>query len=602
MATAETVLAVYSDRGRRGLPLEGVYRQLFRRDLYLRAYGRIYRNAGAMTPGVTGETVDAMSLAKIDRIIDVLRREAYRWSPARRTYVPKKNGKRRPLGLPTWSDKLVQEALRLLLEAYYEPQFSDCSHGFRQGRGCHTALQEVTRRWRGVKWFIEGDIKGCYDNIDHQVLLSMLAEDIHDKRFIRLIANMLKAGYLETWRYHATLSGTPQGSIASPILANVYLNRLDRFVEKTLLPTFNRGDQRRTNPAYKALLNAARKAGDRGDHERAKHLRQQAQAMSSRDPNDPDFRRLKYVRYADDTLFGFSGPRSEAEEIKRRISSFLRDALRLELSAEKTLITHARSQAARFLGFEVVALAADHKQDRRGQRCINGAVRLKVPKDVMVARCRPYMRKGKAVHRPERLVDDDFSIVKQYQAEYRGFVQYYRLAMNAHCLRSVYRVMHTSLLGTLAHKHKTKVGTIRRRMHKMVKDRGRNLKALVTEKPRGEGTKPLVAMFGGISLAWNKHTRVVDCPTHIYSGRSEVVQRLLAEVCEGCGSVEGPCEVHHVRRLADLDRPGQKEKPLWVKRMASRRRKTLVTCLRCHHEIHQDRSGWREKTRHWKAG
>jgi group II intron reverse transcriptase/maturase len=602
MATAETVLAVYSDRGRRGLPLEGVYRQLFRRDLYLRAYGRIYRNAGAMTPGVTDETVDTMSLTKIDRIIDVLRREAYRWSPARRTYVPKKNGKRRPLGLPTWSDKLVQEALRLLLEAYYEPQFSDFSHGFRQGRGCHTALQEVTRRWRGVKWFIEGDIKGCYDNIDHQVLLSMLAEDIHDKRFIRLIANMLKAGYLETWRYHTTLSGTPQGSIASPILANVYLNRLDRFVEKTLLPTFNRGDQRRTNPAYKALLNAARKAGDRGDHERAKHLRQQAQAMPSRAPHDPDFRRLKYVRYADDTLFGFSGPRSEAEEITRRISMFLRDELRLELSAEKTLITHARSRAARFLGFEVVALAADHKQDRRGQRCINGAVRLQVPKDVIVARCRSYMRKGKAVHRPERLADDDFSIVKQYQAEYRGVVQYYRLAMNAHCLRRVYRVMQTSLLGTLANKHKTKVGTIRRRMQKLVKDRGRHLKALVTEKPRGEGKKPLVAMFGGISLAWNKHARVVDCPKHVYSGRSEVVHRLLAEVCEGCGSVEGPFEVHHVRRLADLDRPDQKEKPLWVKRMAARHRKTLVTCLRCHHEIHRDRSGWREKTRHWKAG
>jgi group II intron reverse transcriptase/maturase len=602
MATAETVLAVYSDRGRRGLPLEGVYRQLFRRDLYLRAYGRIYRNAGAMTPGVTGETVDAMSLAKIDQIIDVLRREAYRWSPARRTYVPKKNGQRRPLGLPTWSDKLVQEALRLLLEAYYEPQFSNFSHGFRQGRGCHTALQEITRSWRGVKWFIEGDIKGCYDNIDHQVLLSIIAEDIHDKQFLRLVSNMLKAGYLETWRYHASLSGTPQGSIASPILANIYLNRLDRFVEKTLLPTFNRGNQRRTNPAYKARLNAARRAGDRGDHERAKSLRQQAQAMPSRDPNDPDFRRLKYVRYADDTLLGFSGPRSEAEAIKRQISTFLRDKLRLELSAEKTLITHARTRAARFLGFEVVALAADHKHDRRGQRCINGAVRLKVPKDVMVAQCRPYMRTGKAVHRPERLVEDDFSIVKQYQAEYAGFVQYYRLAMNAHCLRRVYRVMQTSLLGTLANKHKTKVGKIRRRMQRMVKDRGHLLKALVVEKARGKGQKPLVAVFGGISLAWNKHARVFDRPKQVYSGRSEVVQRLLAEVCEGCGSVEGPFEVHHVRRLADLDRPGQKDRPLWVKRMASRHRKTLVVCLRCHQDIHRDRSGWREKTRHWKAG
>lgn len=194
MATAETVLAVYSARGRRGLPREGVYRQLFRRDRYLRAYGRIDRNAGAMTPGVTGETVDAMSLAKIDRIIDVLRREAYRWSPAWRAYVPKKNGQWRPLGWPTWADKLVQEAIRLLLEAYDEPQCSDFSHGFRQGRGCHTALQELTRSGRGVKWFIEGDIKGCYDNIAHQVCWSIWAEDIHDKRFIRLISNMVKAG------------------------------------------------------------------------------------------------------------------------------------------------------------------------------------------------------------------------------------------------------------------------------------------------------------------------------------------------------------------------------------------------------------------------
>jgi hypothetical protein len=381
-----------------------------------------------------------------------------------------------------------------------------------------------------------------------------------------------------------------------------YLNRLDRFVEQTLLPTFNRGDQRRTNPAYQAVLNAARKAGDRGDHERAKHLRQQAQTMPSRDPNEPDFRRLKYIRYADDTLLGFSGPRAEAEEIKRRISAFLRDELRLELSTEKTLITHARTRAARFLGFEVVALAADHKHDRRGQRCINGAVRLKVPKDVIVARCRPYMRKGKAVHRPERLVDDDFSIVKQYQAAYAGFVQYYLLAMNAHCLRSVYRVIQTSLLATLANKQKTKVGTIRRRMQKLVKDRGHMLKALVVEKPRGEGKKPLVARFGGISLAWNKHARVHDHPKPVYSGRSEVVQRLLAEVCERCGSVDGPFEVHHVRRLADLDRPGQKEQPFWVKRMAARHRKTLVTCVRCHQEIHRDRSGWREKMRHWKAG
>jgi group II intron reverse transcriptase/maturase len=227
MQNAETYLAVVRDRGRRGLPLEGVYRQLFNPALYLLAYGKIARNAGAMTPGVTAETVDGMSQAKIARIIALLREEQYRWAPVRRTYIPKKDGRLRPLGIPTWSNKLLQEVIRLILEAYYEPQFSRHSHGFRPGRGCHTALREIHQTWRGTAWFIEGDITGCFDNIDHEVLLGILGERIHDNRFLRLLANLLKAGYLEDWTYGRTLSGTPQGGVVSPILANIYLDRLD---------------------------------------------------------------------------------------------------------------------------------------------------------------------------------------------------------------------------------------------------------------------------------------------------------------------------------------------------------------------------------------
>lgn len=271
MATAENILAVYSDRGRRQLPLEGVYRQLYRPDLYLRAYGKLYRNSGAMTPGSNKETVDAMSLEKIDRIIDVMRREAWRWTPARRTYIPKKKGKR-PLGLPAWSDKLVQEALRLLLEAYYEPRFSALSFGFRPGRGCHSALREITHKWRGVKWFIEGDIKGCFDNIDHDVLLSILRESIHDNRLIRLVSSMLRAGYFEDWRYNKTLSGTPQGGVCSPLLSNICLDKLDRFVEEVLLPKYNQGERRRNYPPYKARLNASRHAGNKGEYQRAQNI------------------------------------------------------------------------------------------------------------------------------------------------------------------------------------------------------------------------------------------------------------------------------------------------------------------------------------------
>ena len=241
MRDAETLLGIIRERGKRRLPLEGIYRLLYNRNLYLRAYGKLYRNDGAMTPGATPETVDGMTLAKIDAMIDALRGERYRWTPVRRTYVPKPSGQLRPLGLPSWSDKLLQEVMRSLLDAYYEPQFSTHSHGFRAGRGCHTALTEITRRWRGVKWFIEGDLCACFDSLDHAVLLAILREKLHDNRFLRLIAHLLEAGYLEDWRFTATLSGVPQGSIVGPLLSNVYLDQLDQFVEARLLLAHNRG-------------------------------------------------------------------------------------------------------------------------------------------------------------------------------------------------------------------------------------------------------------------------------------------------------------------------------------------------------------------------
>src|SRR5438876_1055254 len=235
MRTANTILGLIRERGKKGLPLERVYKLLYNRNLYLTAYGKIYRNKGAMTHGVTDETPDGMSLAKIDAIIEALRYERLQWLPARRTYIPKKNGKKRPLGMPVWTDKLVQEVVRLILEAYYEPQFSDHSHGFRPGRGCHTALSDIYHKWHGTTWFIEGDVTACFDSLDHTVMMTTLAENIHDNRFLRLIENLLKAGYLEDWRHNKTLSGTPQGGVISPLLSNIYLNKLDRYVEQELL-------------------------------------------------------------------------------------------------------------------------------------------------------------------------------------------------------------------------------------------------------------------------------------------------------------------------------------------------------------------------------
>jgi len=588
MRTAETVLSIIRERGRRGLPLERLYRQLYNRDLYLRAYGKLYANKGAMTPGATSETVDGMSLAKIDNIIEALRQERYRWTPVRRTYIPKSSGKRRPLGLPSWSDKLLQEVIRSLLEGYYEPQFSDHSHGFRPGRGCHTALQEIIRRWRGVKWFVEGDIRACFDRTDHTVLLNILRENIHDNRFIRLIGNLLEAGYLEEWRYNTTFSGVPQGGVISPLLSNLVLNALDKFVERTLIPAYTRGLRRKTNPPYVALTKAAWQARKAGDLDTARQLSQQAQTIPSREPNDPNFRRLWYVRYADDFLLGFAGPKAEAKEIKHQLAEFLRGELRLELSEEKTLITHARDEVARFLGYEIHTLHANDKHDHRGQRCINGGIGLRVPARVVHNHCTKYMRRGKPIHLMQRVNNSAYSIVAQYQAEYRGIVQYYRLAYNLHSFNRLKWVMETSLTKTLAKKFKTTINRIYRRYQTLHQNEYGTYKVLEVTVDRGLDKPPLVARFGGIPLRWNKWVAISDTAKPIWNGRSEVVERLLAQKCELCGA-EDSIEVHHIRRLADLECRGQPDRPRWVRVMAARRRKTLVVCQQCHNDIQYGR-------------
>ncbi|WP_199883117.1 reverse transcriptase/maturase family protein [Streptomyces sp. CB01580] len=589
MQSAATVLDVLRERGRQGLPLERLYRQLFNPQLFLMAYGRIYANKGAMTPGVTGETVDGMSLEKIDTIIGKLRAETYRWAPARRTYIPKKNGGKRPLGLPTWSDKLVAEVVRLLLEAYYDVQFSRHSHGFRPGRGCHTALNEVVEVWKGTHWFIEGDISDCFGSLDHEVMLATLGERIHDGRFLRLIRQMLKAGYLEDWRWNATLSGAPQGGVASPILSNIYLDRLDQFVEQHLLPDYNRGRLRRRSREYQRVEARIRRAKGRGDKAAVHALRQQLRRLPSSDPDDPDYRRLRYIRYADDWLLGFAGPKREAQEIKERMKEFLRDELKLELSESKTLITHAASQAARFLGYELRTQLADTKITR-GRRAVNGCIGLYVPRDVIQKRCALYMKQGKPAFRGGLIHDQDYSIVSKYQAEYRGVVQYYLLAQDVARLGFLHWVMETSMLKTMARKHQSTVTQMARRHKATVEtpDGPRTCMQVIVK--RSDGRKPLVARFGGIPLKRQRFADLVDkAPSTRYTGSNELIHRLLAGQCEMCESRNG-LQVHHIRKMADLNRPGRPEPSPWVRLMAQRRRKTLVVCHGCHWEIHRGRA------------
>ena len=584
MQRAETVLNVYRERGRRGLPLERVYRQLYNPQLFLMAYANLYGNAGAMTPGTTEETVDAMSVAKITSIVTKLREERYRWNPVRRVNIPKRNGKTRPLGLPTWSDKLVQEVIRLILEAYYEPQFSDHSHGFRPGRGCHTALLDVTRNGKGTKWFIEGDIKGCFDNIDHTVLLSILRERIHDNRFLLLIENLLKAGYCELWRYWPSYSGTPQGGVISPLLANIYLDRLDKFVEETLLPTYTQGERRKQNPGWNKATCKQRYYRRTGRYQEARKWDKIRRSIPSCDPFDSSFRRLRYVRYADDFILCFAGPKRQAEVIKRELKQFLRKTLNLELSEEKTLITHATTGAARFLGYEIHSQHCDTKLDRNRVRTVNGVLALRVPRDVINTACARYMKKGKPTHRPELAANSDYDIVQQYQWHYAGMVNYYLLAQNIESLGKLGWVMESSLLRTLSNRHKTSVGKVWRK-HKSKVQTPYGPRRCVIAVHHRPGKEPLVARFGGLPLRRQVKAVLKDqVPSH-RPRRTELIQRLLAEKCEICGSTE-QVEVHHVRKLANLKKKGRGELPVWAKIMIIRRRKTLVVCHTCHVAIH----------------
>ena len=255
----------------KGYTFERLYRNLYNPDFYLLAYKNIAASPGSMTTGADGLSIDNMSMARINKIIKSLKDQTYQPNPARRTYIAKKNNpaKQRPLGIPSTNDKLVQEIIRMLLEAIYEPTFSNLSHGFRPKRSCHTALSQIRDTFTGVRWIVEGDIKACFDCFDHHVLIDILRWRIKDEAFLSLMWKFLKAGYMEQWEYHKTYSGTPQGSGMSPILANIYLSELDTFMEE-YKACFDKGTSyRKPSKEYGRIAGRYRRAKkklDAGDH------------------------------------------------------------------------------------------------------------------------------------------------------------------------------------------------------------------------------------------------------------------------------------------------------------------------------------------------
>jgi hypothetical protein len=428
-----------------------------------------------------------------------------------------------------------------------------------------------------------------FDTIDHAILLTILEESIDDKRFLRLMKGLLQAGYLEEWKFHPTLSGTPQGGVISPLLSNIYLDKFDHYIQKELLPAYTKGEKRAENKLYNAIKRKALRWEKAGRTKEAKELRKKLKTLPSKDPKQPNYRRLRYVRYADDFLLGFAGPRQEAEEIKRTPGAWLQEHLKLTLTEQKTLITHASTQAARFLGYEIKNQQGNDQRDSKGKRSVNGTIGLQVPRDVVEAKCTQYSQNGKPKRRPERMYESVIALVTQYQQESRGIVQYYLLAYDVRKLGKLHYIMKSSLLQRLANKHHAHVNALVATYQAQVPAPDGTMLTCLQVRVEREGKKPLRAQFGGIPLKRQEGAVLDDQPfMQQWSGRSEILQRLLAQTCELCDSTQ-QVEVHHIRKLADLKRYGGKDQPEWVKAMMARQRKTLMVCRNCHHNIHAGR-------------
>ena len=575
---------------------ERLYRILFNEELFYVAYQKIASNGGSTTKGSDGRSIDEMSLARIETLITSLKDESYQPHPSRRVHIPKKNGRTRPLGIPAFEDKLVQEVVRMILEAIYEGHFETTSHGFRPKRSCHTALLHIQKTFSGAKWFIEGDIKGFFDNIDHDVLVGILRERISDDRFIRLIRKFLKAGYVEDWTFHNTYSGMPQGGIVSPILANIYLDKLDKYV-KEYIRHFDMGTKRRPGKESNDLANERKrtvrklkKVKDGTEKAalvaRLKAIEQERAAFPSGDEMDGSYRRLKYIRYADDFILGVIGSKEDALRIKEDIKSFLSESLALELSEEKTLITHT-GKSAKFLGYEITVTRNNHqRRDVQGRlrRTYGKRVRLNVSMATLRDKLLEYgameikLRNGKEIWKPKcrsgLIFNDDLEILDRYNRETVGFCNYYLIANNCVVLHNFRYIMEYSMYKTFAGKYRSTVRKINKKYRH---------NKLFTVKYEQKGVIKSRTFY---KTSFKRRTTAFNgsCDIEPYSiadvSRTNLTDRLKAEKCELCGAT-GKLIMHHVRNLKDL-----KGKESWKRLMSARKRKTIALCPSCHRLRH----------------
>jgi len=581
-----------------------IYRNLYNPDFYWLAYKNIYANKGSMTAGVDGSTMDNMSDSRIERIISSLKDHSYKPNPARREYIAKKNSKKkRPLGIPSGDDKLVQEVVRMILESIFEPNFSKSSHGFRPGRSCHTALKQIHDTFTGAHWFVEGDIEACFDSFDHHVLIDLLRKRIDDESFIALMWKFLKAGYMEQWQYHKTYCGTPQGSGISPILANIYLDRLDKYMEQ-YKPQFNigsRNKRQRSHEYYAAKYkvekykqDGAKLWGSLTDEEKRirastlKSLQREMRSLPAAVAIDSGYKSIQYVRYADDFIIGVIGGTEDAQKVKADVKQFLADTLKLKMSEEKTKITHT-GERARFLGYDITVSREQNStkmKDGRTQRCQSYVVKLLVPREKWVGKLLEYKamkvvrtengkEKYKSLHRGKLINTSDIEILSAYNSEIRGLYNFYSLANDSYKIGIFANVMKYSMFKTFANKYKTNVNRIKERFFK-----GGNF---TVEYQTKSGTKQAVYYNNGFGRKLEAMKAEVSLLPHYhkYDKFNSLKNRIKLGLCEMCNTKTKDIALHQVKHMKDLT-----ENTAWERLMLERRRKTLAVCPECHSKIH----------------
>src|SRR5262245_4237771 len=599
---------------RKGRRVKDLRRLMNHPDLWMQAYLNIQGNKGALTRGTTTTTMDGYSPERAANLVELIRERRYKPHPVRRVQIPKKTpGKLRPLGMPSADDKRVQEVVRMILARIYEPLFKDSSHGFRPKRSCHTALKSIKETWNGTKWFIDIDIQGYFDSINHDILMAMLKKRIEDTQFLNLIRDMLEAGYVEDWRYHKTYSGTPQGGIVSPILANVYLHEFDEFMERKK-QEFDQGKARRQTTEW---LNTTfyktyyRKRIDKlkGDltqthlvqryEAKIRELSEKQKRLDASDPLDPGYRRLFYVRYADDFLLGIISSKQEAEALFREITNFLNNTLKLEISEEKSGIHHAK-EGTTFLGYVVQSYTSEKivkvhspiytRMGAATRRTVRERLQLRIPQQKMSEFCQ---RKGYGKYeecrpsaRPGWVHMDDAEILLAYNTEMRGIANYYGLANEAKTgLSKLMYLAKSSLLATLAWKHQSSISKENARLRQ-----GRNLTVLVNTREGKPKRYTLFTLRDWKPPQAKEDVDKVPTTAHLRLGRSTLDQRLTANVCESCEKEGGYFEVHHVRKVKDLQ-----GKEWWEQVMSARKRKTMILCIECHDLLHAHKLSNRQK-------